>query len=228
MNKSVVGISLLAIGTACTPVKSNDCDTFMETGCDTTTTYTTEVDCDTWDTGGCDSGYTYTTVSQYDGETLIGVDSSLARYPVDGNGDPMDAIYVDCDVESWDYTFYSIGWTTAGTLWIYGAGWQENAHYVGVAASDEYGYWDQLTLNLPVTDPDFDGDGLGDVYGVDGWEYQTNATASEEGSTLFQCGSHSGSLSWLFTIYDLEAQQADCAVWGYNPDAFASDCLDWN
>ncbi len=228
MIKSTLGLSLVVIGTACTPVTKDECDTFMETGCDTN--YTTEVDCDTWDTGDCnDTGYTTETeVVVYDGETLIGVDPTLARYPVDNNGDPMDAIYVDCDVESWDYTFYSIGWTTAGTLWIAGAGWQENAHYVGVTASDEYGYWDQLSVNLPVVDPDFDGDGLGDNYGVDAFEYQVNNSANDAGNTLYQCAQHADQISWLFTIYDVDANQADCAVWGNDPGIFNSSCLDWS
>lgn len=222
MIRTTLGLTALAALAACTPVTKDDCDTAMDTGC------MTETNCDTWDTAGCDTTTDTTYLEPYTGEVYVGVDSSQPSYPMDSSGNAMADYYVNCDVESWEYTMHTVGWTAGGTLWIYGAGWQENAHFVGVTASDPDGYWDRLNLTLPVADPDYNGDGLGDMYGTDGWEYVVMTTPDEEGATLFQCDYHFDDMSWLFTAYDVDVNAADCAVWGADPSWFGADCTDWN
>jgi len=185
---------------------------------------------DTSDTSYYDTSDTGTPI--YEGDTSIGVDSSNASYPTDGQGNAKEAINASCSSHQYDFEFYTIGLTGGGQLQIEGAGWEED-HYIGSAEFDADGWWDQLQLTLPHVDPDTDGDGYGDTYGSDGWKMQENNTTSITGNTLYNCThfetqSSGLALTYQLTVFDLDNQKADCAVWGNDPGAFSDGCETWN
>ncbi|MCP4917422.1 MAG: hypothetical protein GY913_10905 [Proteobacteria bacterium] len=86
-----------------------------------------------------------------------------------------------------------------------------------------------------------------DVYTVDwttGGELWTRQTGSENPwdenhmipvydsdgeSTLYPCDTPTmDSLTWHVVIYDTDGAEADCAVWGDEPESLGTGCEDWN
>ncbi|MCP4810619.1 MAG: hypothetical protein GY913_33180 [Proteobacteria bacterium] len=160
------------------------------------------------DSGGGESG---TDCEAYTGATYLGFDSTACDQPAAEAGVP--AVGWNCDATDYWYDFYTVGWTGGGYLWIYQTGstnpWNEE-HTVPVLASSEKGHWDNLYLQVAITD---------------------DYTQVEDGvKTLYACdGSMETTLTWLLEVYDTSGTTlADCAVWGDDPAELGTACDDWN
>ncbi len=165
--------------------------------------------CDTtdyyYDTAGCDTGQ-----GVYTGATTL------------------DTKEVSCSSHQFDFKFTTVGLTGGGQLQISGAGWEED-HYIGSTDFGPNGWWDALEWTLPHVDPDTDGDGVGDTYGQDGWQYQENNTASTAGNSLYNCNIYNNDrMTFQISVFDEDNVKADCAVWGDDPGAFTDGCETWN
>jgi len=184
--------------TACTSDKNCGVDSGLE-ACDSSA-----------DSGATDSGPDG--CENYTGPTEIGFDSTACAQPDVEAGTP--AIGYNCDSESWWYDFYTIGWTGGGELFIFQTRdtppWDEYHPVPSYAFDEETGHWDNLYVLLEETD---------------------DAGAVEDGvSTLYDCNDDRESgLTWHLVVFETDGTtQADCAVWGHDPDGLGTGCADWS
>ena len=157
--------------------------------------------CDSGDTG-CDTGEEET--EPYDGLTYV------------------ERVQWDCDDTRWWYDVTTVGWTGGAELTLIDPGdgtsepWTE-AHDLTHWAIDEYGYWEELYLELVILqepecsrEPDAENPC---------WQVQEAGV-----STLPLCDAETKArLSVSVAVLDQNdpTTVADCVAWGQDPDQFA-------
>jgi hypothetical protein len=197
---------------ACPPVKP-DCDSADTAGCDTGEA------CDTEDTStDCSEDTDDSGVEQYTGAMSLGVDSSNPSYPTNEAGEAYAALNYGCDpaTNSYWFRFYTIGWSSGGEISIFQTGvdngWKEDYHDVPASSQgfDENGWWDSLSLDLPI---------VTDINN----QLLNNTTTGDVGTTLFQCDqARLDTLSYLLKVNDSAGTSSVCTTWGEDTAFFGT------
>lgn len=134
----------------------------------------------------------------------------------------VERVSWDCEADRYWYDVYTVGWTGGAELSIVDPGdgtsvaWTET-HSLAHWANDEYGYWEEMYLELSILgEPECSLDPGGEN---PCWQVQESGV-----NTLPQCDQETKArLSLSVSILDADdpTVQADCVAWGADPGQFA-------